>query len=345
MQPALKTRLLGAFVIVALIVIVVPMFFSGEPAGGGQNISLKIPSPPDQKLQTRTLSLTPNAPGAAGTVGAAGVVTPSTGSGKLATVTIASRVPPDMRPELGPGQASTAAGFATAKAPSVTAAAPVVVSKSDATPTSTTVPAPTAKPVAAAPAPATPPATTPEPTANPGRAAGAQYSIHLGAYAQKANAERLVTRVGKLGYQAHVSAVRIGGKPAASVDVGPFASRASAETARLKLHAALPHAPARLVPVTHDQPSSAPASALPAKRAGGWAVQVVAYSQKSEAVALRDRLRKAGFASYVDDVRSGGATLWRVRVGPLAQREAAVTTLGRIKSQFPRLGGVVVTVP
>ncbi|MGB3461573.1 MAG: SPOR domain-containing protein, partial [Rhodanobacter lindaniclasticus] len=59
----MKTRLLGAAVLIALAVIFVPMFFTDSPPtpGGDQSVSLAIPPAPDRDLQTRTMSLDPSA--------------------------------------------------------------------------------------------------------------------------------------------------------------------------------------------------------------------------------------------------------------------------------------------
>lgn len=321
MQPALKTRLLGAFVLIALAVIVVPLFFSGKPGGdGNQSISLDIPQTPDQALQTRTLSVTASAQTPASTTAA---------DNKLATVDIPSRVPPEAMPESTQPQVAEQADSTSVRQPaseSKAAATPPVVDKTS-----------EAKPKAATPDEAK------AATADPGRAAVGNYQISLGAYANKSNAEKLVAKVRKLGYPVQLNGVNVNGKPAARVDVGPFDSRATAERARLKLHAALPRAPAKLVSAPTDQ--NAPAKALPKHQVGGWAVQVVAYSKRADADKLRDRLRKAGFDSYVDDVKSGGQTLWRVRVGPMTQHDNAVSTVQHIKSKFSRLKAVVVSVP
>src|SRR5690242_20078565 len=101
----LKTRLLGAFVLIALAVLFVPMFFSSTPpsAAGDQAVSLAIPPAPDRDLQTRTMSLDPNAPASSGT--AAPVIPARTqssapaSSDRLATVDIASRRPHDVEME------------------------------------------------------------------------------------------------------------------------------------------------------------------------------------------------------------------------------------------------------
>ena len=67
----LKTRLLGAAVLIALAVLFVPMFFSSSPPapGGDQAVNLAIPPAPDRDLQTRTMSLSPDQPAGASTRG------------------------------------------------------------------------------------------------------------------------------------------------------------------------------------------------------------------------------------------------------------------------------------
>ena len=66
----------------------------------------------------------------------------------------------------------------------------------------------------------------------------------------------------------------------------------------------------------------APASA-PAAASVGWAVQLGAFSNADEANALRDRLRSGGFSAFVEQVPTDRGSLTRVRVGPVASREAA----------------------
>lgn len=80
----MKTRLLGAAVLIALAVLFVPMFFSSTPpsTGGDETVSLAIPPAPDRDLQTRTMSLTPGAAPA----GTAAAPTPaSSAAGQAAT--------------------------------------------------------------------------------------------------------------------------------------------------------------------------------------------------------------------------------------------------------------------
>ena len=97
----MKTRLLGAFVLIALLVLFVPMFFPSSPpkTAGDQSVSLAIPPAPDRDLQTRTMSLNPDATSPAAAASAGAVVIPAAGaagSDGLATVDIASHRPTDV---------------------------------------------------------------------------------------------------------------------------------------------------------------------------------------------------------------------------------------------------------
>lgn len=359
MELSLKTRLLGAAVLVALLVLFVPMMFSNTPpkSDADQTVSLEIPPAPDRELQTRTLDVTPNGspasvsgPQAAGgpvhpasapvaPTAPAATVTPGSGS-KLASVDIASRKPVDALPE----------DFANAPASTKPAATPVA-------------PAVTTKPVKAAATPAPlPVAATPPAAALPvGTAARGSFTINLSAYADHSKADALVQKVRALGYPVTTAATNQAGKSLTRVTAGPFESRAAAEAARLKITAAAPGAPATLSSKAETQTADVPAppkavaapapaaatATVPAAppRAGGFAVQVAAVSSEAEATRLRDKLRGAGIAGYVDSVASSaGAKLWRVRAGPQTQRDDAVRLKDQIKAKVG-LDGVVVSAP
>ncbi|MDA3912685.1 SPOR domain-containing protein [Oleiagrimonas sp.] len=337
MEPALKTRLIGAFVLIAIAVIVVPMFFPGQSpeTDNGKTVSLALPVSPDQELTTRTMSVAPPATSAT-VAGAASTGAASTDSNTLATVNLPSRVPRDVHPEndaapadkATPEAKTTPKGNTTEQVQSKASNASVAV---------------------AGPQPEKPKVsrTSAKPSGNanaPGQAADGVYEVNLGAYADAANAGALRRRVRKLGYAAHGEQTTASGKTVTRVTAGPFATRAAAEAARLRLKASIPSAPARLVAVTRDQHGDTPANAASTHKAGGWAVQIGAYSKKADAQAQAAKLRAAGFDGYVDDVRSAGRTLWRARAGPRTQRADAVTLRDAIKSRLGQ-SGVVVTVP
>ena len=325
----MKTRLLGAAVLIALAVLFVPMFFSSTPptAAGDQAVSLAIPPAPDRDLQTRTMSLNPDAPAAAATASAASgaPVIPASGqstpSNALATVDIASHRPTDV--ETG--------AAAAASSPVVPSAAP--------TPTAKNPPAPA--PVI----PATPATSVSTPGAagsSAGTAAIGSYALNLSAYSS-AGAQRLMQKVRALGYPVSGRPVNQGGKALTLVSAGPFATRTAAEAARLKISQAIPGAPAHLESGASDQAgdvAAAPASAAAAK-AGGFAVQVAAMGSQADANALRDKLRGAGFDGFVDSVSSGGRRLWRVRAGPQLHRDDAERVRDQIKARLGMAGNVV----
>ncbi len=334
----MKTRLLGAFVLIALLVLFVPMFFPSSPptAAGDQTVSLAIPPAPDRDLQTKTMSLDPNAATPAAAASAGAVVIPAAANGssdQLATVDIASHRPTDV--ETGAAATPTVPA-ATSNPPSnpPPAAVPTPVKPAASGPVIKSQ-APTAEPPKAS-APALPPAT----------AARGNYSLSLSAYASSAGAHSLMQRVQKLGYPVSSRVIQQGGQSLTAVQAGPFATRTAAESARLKITQSIAGVPVRLVSGAStpagDEPASAASKA--AARAGGWAVQVAAMSSQSDASALRDKLRANGFDGFVDSVTAGGKKLWRVRAGPQTQHGDAERVRDQIKSKLG-LAGNVVSVP
>ncbi|HEV2538107.1 MAG TPA: SPOR domain-containing protein [Frateuria sp.] len=328
----MKTRLLGAFVLIALMVLFVPMFFSSTPptTAGDQAVSLAIPPAPDRDLQTRTMSLNPGAPASAGSAvspaGAAPVIPASTQSAaaapsdRLATVDIASRRPRDV--EMEPNAGTSNAGTSPA--------APVIPAK-----LAPPAPQPAAQPV---------PASSSQDTA--GTAARGSYTLNLSAYSST-GAQRLMQKVRELGYPVAGRPVSQGGKALTLVTAGPFQTRTAAEAARLKISQSVPGAPVHLESGASDQHgdvAATPATAGAPARAGGFAVQVAAMGSQADASALRDKLRAAGFDGFVDTVTSGGRQLWRVRAGPQVQRADAERVRDQIKARLG-LAGNVVSVP
>jgi len=53
-----------------------------------------------------------------------------------------------------------------------------------------------------------------------------------------------------------------------------------------------------------------------------WVIQAASFTNESDAVTLRDRLRRAGFASFVRD-RDASTDPFRVLVGPMIKQESA----------------------
>ena len=359
----MKTRLLGAAVLIALLVIFVPMFFSSNPSpatAGDQSVSLAIPPAQDSNLQTRTMSLTPGAPATAASAApaASATVTPAQG-GQLATVNIASRRPTDVGTDAAAPKAQQSAGpvMGSGASPSQPVIPLQGQGNAAAAPPAAKAPAKTAAtPVAASPAPlltATPPVVA-------GSADHALYVLNLSAYANANSVDHLVRRVRSLGYPVLTRVITQAGKQLTLVTAGPFDSRTTAEAARLKITQSIPGVPARLVEgLGHADSGIAPApvkaaaattaapiaaTATTPSRAGGYAVQLAALGSEADANAMRDKLRAGGFDGFVDSVSVGGKRLWRVRAGPQTQRADAERVRDQIKAKFG-ISGNVVSVP
>jgi DedD protein len=310
MDSGLKQRLLGAAVLVALAIIFVPMFLGNAPPKPDSAIqNLDIPPLPERKFETRTLTVEPPAGAAPATA-----VPPK---------------PADKLPTVDTKAPSTFEAPDTDKSvkPPASAATPLAKAPTD------------SKPAAPAPAEAKPPVV--ETPAAP----GGRFSINLGIYADQAHADALVAKVTKLGFAAYSEPTEYQGKSAQRVRVGPFADRAAAESARLKIKQAEPKVPSSVAESAEAQPAAdAPATAVAADRAGGWAVQLGAFKSEAEANKLRDRVRTVSIASFVDRSGSGDQTLWRVRAGPYADRAGAESARATLKQKL-QTDGMIVTQP
>src|SRR5690606_1399077 len=173
MDSALKQRLIGAAVLVALAVIFLPMLLDRPPPEPGTDaVRLDIPPAPERAFETRTLPLEPPAPPTS--------TPPVVEREQLATVDadVAPRV--DARPEDGP----TAPATPAAEPPKATATTTDQARSAD-----------------AAPAPAaTTPRDVPQPPPAPVR--DGRFVVNLGSFANQANARALLERLKAAGVAA-----------------------------------------------------------------------------------------------------------------------------------------------
>ena len=103
------------------------------------------------------------------------------------------------------------------------------------------------------------------------------------------------------------------------------------------------------VPVPVPTPGSAPEPEVPTAATpvdesvvkSGWVVQVGAFGSQDNAFALRDKLRKAGFTTFVEKVQVSGNTLYRVRVGPEIERTDADALLQKLTRETGVKGKVM----
>jgi len=318
MDSALKQRLLGAAVLIALAIIFVPMMLSNAPQKQVSTTeNMAIPPPTERKFEIRTLPVDTASPPTA--VPAA---PPAVDPNRVATVDTHAPARTDAHPE-------------SSTAPTTAATKPDLI-KPDSVKPDSSKPEPKPAPAETKPAPA--------PVAAPPSTPAGRFAVNLGVYADQAHADALVAKVKALGQHAYSEPTEYQGKQALRVRVGPFADRAGAESARLRIKQAEPKVPSSVVESSEQPKGDAAPAALPANRAGGWAVQVGAFKSEAEANKLRDRLRGGGIAAFTDRNGGGDAILWRVRAGPYADRGGADSARGTLKQKF-QLDGNIVTQP
>jgi cell division septation protein DedD len=317
MDSRLKQRLIGAAVLVALAVIFLPMLVQGPaPDSGVADVPLSMPDAPRGDYETRDLPL----------------------------------VTPGERPDggvVGMGPAVSAPASAPAAVPDATSA-------SQPLPTGNDTPA-VAEALPASPSPSSPPAAAmfPAPTA------GGDYAVSFGTYATAGAANAVVAPLRASQLPGYREAANVNGKSVWRVRIGPYASRADAEAARLRAAHVRDDVGARVIaldapvaaaapkPTTTVTAPATPAVAKPiaasATRAAadtGFAIQLAAYSKSGDAIALRDKLRAAGFTAFTESVSTDKGSLTRVRVGPVMTRADAEQLRARVKARLG-LDGIV----
>lgn len=325
MEIALKQRLVGAVVLVALAVIFLPLLIKGPaPVSGAAEVPLDLPDAPKGEFQTRELPLLTPVAGSGGAVGL-DPATPATSSTSEPATS-----EPVAAPISGMMPAATAGGdFAVSFGSYATAA--------DA-----------ARVVAALKASQLP--GYQEPYTAEGRDL---HRVRIGPYSTRAEAEAARLRA------AHVrddvgsrvltldtdatparDASTAGAKPEAvskpitdmpapkPTTEKPTASEAKPAAKPVETTVAVSK-PAETKPAETKPTETSPATTEPAApkpvAAGnvGFAVQIGAFGNAEEANRLRDRARAAGLSAFVEQVPTDRGTLSRVRLGPVADRAAA----------------------
>jgi DedD protein len=195
----LKERLVGAAVLIAIAVWLVPWVLDGPDAPletTGSSLQLPAAEEP-MPMRTQTLRLG-DAPETHGEPARTASPAPET---------VAATPPPE--PESAPtGEAAAAPGETPAVA--VARTAPPAVQPA---------------PAAATPAKAAP------------AAAGGDWTVQLGSFGEEANARRTAQRAGTFGYKAETSSIRSGGRTLYRVRVGPQRTRAEADATASALRA------------------------------------------------------------------------------------------------------------
>jgi DedD protein len=90
-------------------------------------------------------------------------------------------------------------------------------------------------------------------------------------------------------------------------------------------------------PVAEIPPAPVPEAPAPeSPPVTGWMIQVGSFASRENAERLARDLKSKGFAASVSESRGGGRNLYRVRVGPEADRAAAQAVLSRLRARGQR---------
>ena len=325
MEPALKQRLVGAGVLVALAVIFLPMLVQGPaPDSGASSIPLSVPDAPKGDFDTQELPLVE--PGATPAGGALGMPAP----GSEATQPPQEAAQPADSGDMYPA-ASAAGDYAVEFGDFASAAL------ADAAVAS----------LRASHLPGYREAAT--------NAQGqAVQRVRIGPFATRPDAEAARLRASQAGGRGSLKVVVLDAAtqagPAPVADAAPATAAAiPAETPKSPPTVAKPSTPATSPKPVATAPAAAPPAPVaaapapppkPAASGTGFAVQLAAFSKPADAAALRDRARAAGFSAFVETVQTDKGALTRVRLGPVATRADAERLQAQAQAKLGIAGAV-----
>lgn len=343
MDTGLKQRLIGAAVLVALAVIFLPMLVKGPaPDSGVSDVPLKMPDAPGGDTETRELPLV--MPGEVPKGGAVGM--DATPVDRPATTATPAGAPAGTDPA-ATDPATDPNAPATGDAPTATALPPSAAAGDYAVHFGAYASQKGADTVVALAKAAGLPAYSEATTVN-GKPA---VRVRIGPYATRAEAEIVRVKALEVRSDVPVKVVALDAEPV------PAPTPATA-TAAVEPPKPVPAKPAEPKPEPRPEtkpqpkpadpkpvaakpaePKPAPKPVAPAPSATakvGFAVQVGAFGDATEAGAMRERLRAAGFTAFTETVNTDKGKLTRVRVGPVLDRAAA----DQLKSQIQAKTGV-----
>jgi len=238
----MKERLVGAAVLVALGIVLIPLLLDGRaPPPADTRVGLTLPG---QKPRTSTHTIEINRD-AAKPAGPSRAVGQSASSGRVTRNGEPSE--PNSTPDKGESAARTAPGKLASSSTGGTEAKPAGTA---AQPSAAPATQPASKPVSSpAPTPAPKPAprkvekATPRPTpaATASPAAG-EWAVQVGSFGSRENAERLRGQLASEGFPVFVTQIESRGRTFHRVRVGPATDRAGADALLRKLGAAAPGA-------------------------------------------------------------------------------------------------------
>jgi DedD protein len=287
MDIALKQRLVGASVLIALAVVVLPMLLGGRSEDGGVTQKVEVPEqPPELDFETRRYPVGESRPP---------VTTPTADEPMTLPAPTPRETPAE--PDVDENRSESRVEPAMETPPPGTES---IAGES------------VEKPVTVI---------TPEPAPSAAPAGTGRYLVQVASFGAVANAQRLTGQLEELGYTVHSDTVESDVGTLHRVRVGPYASESDADRAVGDLKTQVRDVTPRVMDI---QPEKSSAVTKPSDPLVRWVVQVGSFSSTTNADNLVARLKLQGLNAYRESVSSGGKTIYRVRVGPYIERDEAI---------------------
>lgn len=321
MDKALKQRLVGASVLIALAVIVLPMLLSGRPENASQQSQkIELPPRPDElTFETRRFPVTePPAnsqpvqekdSGPAGKTLAPASVSPGEGNERKA-----SELPADKTRQASQDQPERAAVQSAQEG------------TSPRNPAANGLPAINSSGAAS------------EPTGQDKQKIG-RYVVQVASLGSAKNASQLMASLQNKGLPVLLDAVESDAGKLNRIRVGPYENETEANQVSARIAKELTGVNPRVVDLQPDQSSDA---ANPADSLERWVVQVGSFADSSNAKRIVSELKAKGMSAYSETVTSSSSTIFRVRVGPFLEREEAMRAKQQLSKQLS-IDGVVMS--
>ena len=302
MEQALKQRLIGASVIIALAVIFVPMLFDRGYQQGSQTVSIKIPEEPEQLIQKRIQLDKPmqNSTNNPADTHREQKVENVELTKPISSITIPAqqeKVIEIIENNLKPDTLKNDVKVVIDQVGEKVVEAPDIV-KNDIKLT----------------------------TENVTSSVNSKYQVRLGAFSQKQNAEKLKSNLIQAGLDASVyfddekKLHTVVSKLMNNMDT---AESYANSVIKLEQKIGKP----TILEVDKEQIDT-----VEYQIASGFVVQLGSFSSKENALKLRDDLRKSDFVSFVDSIKnSKNEDRFRVRVGPFVDQKDAKANQAKLK--------------
>jgi len=305
-ELALKQRLVGASVIIALVVIFVPMIFDGGISNRNQTISIEIPGEPED-LKHKIIAID----------------TRTTTTGKEKSADVVRKKPIKTHETIidvvDNSIASNNNKSTVIKEKQASKIVPVTRPSHEKQPDSKDVEVADIKKdktVSKDPLPKE-------------QGADKTYRVKLGSFSQQKNAQQLKAKIINIGLKAIVEKDK--SKNLYKVYSQQFTLLVDAEKLSKKLQQYNFNIGKPSIEALDPESMQAAEIQLDT----GWIVQIGSFSNKTNSIKLRNKIRNKGFITFVDEImNSKKQILYRVRIGPYATRAEAQLEKSTIKKKM-----------